>query len=114
DAAARAKVDRLAAGEEIKRPRLGIAVAPPYVARKLRRAVGLPDRAGVLVRGVQDDSPADRAGMERGDLIVAADGKDVTGLDDLYAVLEVAGNELVLGTVRGSEEREARLALGGE
>jgi serine protease Do len=114
DAAARAKVDRLAAGEEIKRPVLGIAVAPPYVARKLRRAVGLPDRPGVLVRGVKDDSPADGAGVERGDLIVAADGKDVTGLDDLYAVLDAAGSELVLGTVRGTEEREAKLTLGGE
>src|SRR5919197_3835182 len=84
DASARGRVDRLAAGEELKRPTLGIAVAPPYVARKLRRAVGLPDQAGVLVRGVKDDSPADRAGVQRGDLIIEAGGGNIQEPRDLY------------------------------
>jgi serine protease Do len=114
DASARSRVDRLAAGEEIKRPTLGIAVAPPYVARRLRRAVGLPEQAGVLVRGVKDDSPAARAGVERGDLIVAASGKPVEGIDDLYGAIDAADGELTLKTLRGTEEREAKLALGGE
>src|SRR5919109_4204762 len=104
DASARTRVDRLAAGEEIKRPVLGIAVAPPYVARKLRRAVGLPDQPGVLVRGVKDDSPADRAGVERGDLIIEANGKPIEALDDLYTAIEAANGELSIKTLRGTEE----------
>jgi len=111
DASARSRVDRLAAGEEIKRPTLGIAVAPPYVARRLRRAVGLPEQAGVLVRAVKDDSPAGRAGVERGDLIVAAGGKPVEGIDDLYTAIDAADGELALKTLRGTEEREAKLSL---
>jgi serine protease Do len=111
DASARSRVDRLAAGEEIKRPTLGIAVAPPYVARRLRRAVGLPAQAGVLVRAVKDDSPADRAGVERGDLIVAAGGRPVEGIDDLYGAIDAADGELTLTTVRGTDEREAKLTL---
>ncbi|MFL5955874.1 MAG: S1C family serine protease [Solirubrobacterales bacterium] len=111
DANARARVDRLAAGEEVKRPTLGIAVAPAYVARRLRRAVGLPEQAGVLVRAVKDDSPAGRAGVERGDLIVAAGDKPVAGIDDLYTAIDAADGELALKTLRGTEEREAKLTL---
>jgi len=111
DASTRSRVDRLAAGEELKRPTLGIAVAPPYVARKLRRAVGLPEQAGVLVRGVKDDSPADKAGVERGDLIIEAGGNTIEDLDDLYNVLDTASGELKIKTLRGTEEHDRTLAL---
>ena len=111
DGSARSRVDRLAAGEELKRPTLGIAVAPPYVARKLRRAVGLPEQAGVLVRGVKDDSPADKAGVERGDLIIEAGGNTIEDLDDLYNVLDTASGELKIKTLRGTEEHDRTLAL---
>jgi serine protease Do len=111
DASARGRVDRLAAGEELKRPTLGIAVAPPYVARKLRRAVGLPDQAGVLVRGVKDDSPADRAGVQRGDLIIEAGGDTIEDLDDLYNVLDTTTDKLHIKTLRGTEEHDRTLAL---
>jgi serine protease Do len=111
DGSARSRVDRLAAGEELKRPTLGIAVAPPYVARKLRRAVGLPEQAGVLVRGVKDDSPADKAGVERGDLIIEAGGNTIEDLDDLYNVLDTASGELKIKTLRGTEEHHRTLAL---
>ncbi|MDX6637919.1 MAG: hypothetical protein QOJ01_1430, partial [Solirubrobacterales bacterium] len=92
--------ERLARGEEIERPTLGIAVAPPWVARKMRRAVGLSERDGLLVRGVEDDSPAGKAGIERGDLIVAAAGNDVDGIDALHRSLESAGEGLALTVVR--------------
>ena len=55
----------LAGGETAAPPRLGVAVAPPRVARRMRRAVGLPERAGLLVRAVEEDSPADHAGLQR-------------------------------------------------
>ena len=60
----------LAGGETPERRRLGVAVAPPRVARRMRRAVGLPEHDGLLVRAVESGSPADAAGVERGDLIV--------------------------------------------
>src|SRR3954447_7793445 len=59
------RIDALARGEVPSRPRLGVAIAPPHVARRLRRAVGLPERDGLLVRWVEDGSPADRAGIEK-------------------------------------------------
>jgi serine protease Do len=99
---------QLARGEAPSPHRLGVAVAPPRVARRLRRAVGLPERDGLLVRAVEDDSPAADAGVERGDLIVAAGSGDVDGVDALYTALDAvpaAGGELELTIVRGTEER---------
>ncbi|HET9738548.1 MAG TPA: trypsin-like peptidase domain-containing protein, partial [Solirubrobacteraceae bacterium] len=67
DAALRRRVDELARGEVGERPRLGVALAPPRVARRLRSAVGLAERDGLLVRAVVDGSPAAEAALERGD-----------------------------------------------
>jgi S1-C subfamily serine protease len=101
----RARVEALGRGEEPAHPRLGIAVAPPEVSRRLRASVGLPERAGLLVRGVDDDGPAARAGIREGDLIVSAGGKAVEDIDDLHDALGSAGLPLELAIVRGTEER---------
>jgi serine protease Do len=113
-AALRERVEALARGEAPATPRLGVAVAPPRVARRMRRAVGLPEREGLLVRGVEEGSPADRAGIERGDLIAAAAGRDVDGVDALYSALDSLANgaPLPLTIVRGTEERELEVSFG--
>ena len=113
DASVRARVDALARGEAAGRPRLGVALASPRHARRLRSAVGLPDREGLLVRGVVAGSPAERAGLERGDLLVSAGGRPLTAIDDLLDALEAAGETLELGLVRGADDREVSVALGG-
>lgn len=107
DPALRERIELLARGEAPSRVRLGVAVAPPRVARRLRRAVGLPERDGVLVRAVQDGSAAERAGIERGDLIVGAEGREIERVDGLYEALDAArgGRPLELSVLRGSDER---------
>jgi S1-C subfamily serine protease len=113
-AAVRERVDLLARGEAAGSHRLGVAVAPPRVARRLRRAVGLPDRPGLLVRAVEDDSPAAAAGIEPGDLIVGAEGRDIQAIDQLYTALDAvppAGGKLPLTLVRGTEEREVEVVV---
>ena len=65
DEALRGRVAALQRGESAERPRLGIGIAPSWVALRMRRAVGLPDREGVLVREVEPGSPAARAGHQR-------------------------------------------------
>jgi len=111
DAALRRRADELARGEAAERPRLGVALAPPRLARRMRAAVGLEPRDGLLVRGVVDDSPAANAGLQRGDLLVRANGSALTGMDDLFDALDQAGSSLTLGLVRGTEEREVEVAL---
>jgi serine protease Do len=113
DGALRQRVDALARGESRRAPRLGVAVAPGFVARRMRRAVGLPERDGVLVRGVAEESPAARAGLESGDLIVEAGGRAVSSADDLHEALDASGpgGSLSLTVVRGQEERSVRVDL---
>src|SRR5215467_6875534 len=115
DGALRGRADALARGETAVSPRLGVTIAPGHVARRLRRAVGLPDTEGVLIREVAEDSPAARAGLAQGDLIVAAAGQPVRTADDLFDALQAAqGGAIELKLVRGTEERTLQVALGGE
>jgi serine protease Do len=109
----RERVDALSRGETPKRARLGVAIAPPRVARRLRRAVGLPERDGVLVRAVEDGSPAAAAGIERGDLIVAVADREMTRVDILYEALDAVRGEgqIELTVVRGTEERTITVTL---
>jgi len=111
-AALRDRLSSLGRGESVRRPRLGVAVAPAHVARHLQRSVGLPERDGLLVRGVEEGSAADRAGIHRGDLLVAASGRELRSPDDLHAVLSEVGLPLELTIVRGTEERT--VSVGGE
>jgi S1-C subfamily serine protease len=116
-AAVRERILLLARGEAAEPHRLGVAIAPPRVARRLRSAVGLPERAGLLVRGVQDGGPADRAGVEKGDLIVAAGGTPTESVEALYTALDTipaTGGELELTVVRGTDERTVTAAFSGE
>lgn len=92
--------------------RLGLALAPAHVAAEMRRAVGLPDRPGLLVREVDDDGPAARAGLRRGDLLVRAGRRDLRSLADLYAALGRTPRRLALTMVRGTDERRVTLQPG--
>lgn len=112
DASLRARVDALASGVSPERPHLGIAVAPARVARRLRRSVGLPERDGVLVRGVEDGSPAAAAGIAEGDLLVAAGGRPVDDVDALHEALRATGFPLEVTLVRGTEERTVTVEAG--
>jgi serine protease Do len=110
DEALRKRVESLGRGEAPRRRRLGIAVAPAGVAKRLRRAVGLPEVDGVLVRGVEDGGPADRAGLKEGDLITRAGDRATSDPDELVEAIEAGATELVV--VRGAEE--VRVSVGWE
>ncbi|MGH9184172.1 MAG: S1C family serine protease [Acidimicrobiales bacterium] len=114
DADLRARVEALAAGRSTHAVTLGVGLAPARVARRLQRAVGLPQRDGLLVRMVVDASPAAAAGMREGDLIVAAAGREVAEVDQLHEVLAglSEGRSLALTVVRGAEELELRVTFG--
>jgi serine protease Do len=116
DEALRGRVDALARGESVRPPQLGIAIAPGHVARRMRRAVGLPDAEGLLIHQVVDDSPAARAGLAPGDLIVAAAGQPTGTIDDLSGALQAAAGgrrvTIDLTVVRGTEERSVQVVLG--
>src|SRR3954452_20582678 len=92
-------------------PRLGVAVSPAAVAQRMRRAVGLPDRHGVLVLRVKRGSAAETAGLARGDLVTGAGDADVHTIGDLHRALAHAAGNVKLDVVRGVEERAVTVAL---
>ena len=111
DDALQSTIADLAAGKSVVRPRLGVALAPPEVAAKLRASVGLPEREGLLVRGVEPDGPAANAGIVEGDLLVAAGDTALTSIEALHDVLASVGETLTLTVVRGNDERTVEITF---
>ena len=109
------RVAALGRGESTERPRLGIGIAPSWVARRMRRAVGLPERDGVLVREVEDGSPAAAAGLQEGDLLIEAAGRPIREPDDVYDALGTlqGGATMALRIVRGADERTVEVSFAG-
>jgi DNA-binding MarR family transcriptional regulator len=100
--------------DEHAAPRLGVAVATSAVAQRMRSAVGLPDEAGVLVVRIKRDSPADAAGLQRGDLVTHAGGAPVLSVGDLHRSVRAANGTLALNVLRGAEPHELEISLGTE
>jgi DNA-binding MarR family transcriptional regulator len=92
--------------------RIGLFVAPAHVTITMRAAVGLPGVAGLLVRSIQPDTPAARANLQPGDVLVRAGGRELRSSAELYAALrEARGGALRLTVLRGNEHVRARLRL---
>ena len=103
----RERVEALTRGETPSRATLGVGLAPSAVANRLRRSVGLPEREGLLVQAVMPSGPADSAGLEPGDLLVAVGDRPLGRIDDLMEALDGLAPDatLTLTVVRGVEER---------
>jgi len=111
DDALKQRIDALSKGETPTRVRLGVAIVPSHIARRLRRAVGLPEADGLLVRGVEDDSPAAKAGLKQGDLITNAGGRALESADDLFAAIEASSGSIELKILRGTEEQTVKVSF---
>jgi S1-C subfamily serine protease len=86
---------------------LGIGMMPVRLPRKLREAAKVTSEIGLMVVGVEPDSPADQAGITLGDVLVALDAKPVRDTDDLQAHLTA---ESIGKTVKASMIRSGALA----
>ena len=101
----RATVTALRSGERPEPRHLGIGLAPVEVTRRLRRTMGLDEADGLLIRLVEEGSPADVAGVREGDVLVSAGDQATSDVDDLHRVLSGAG--AVIGPWVGSCQRQA-------
>ncbi|HLH89426.1 MAG TPA: trypsin-like peptidase domain-containing protein [Xanthobacteraceae bacterium] len=71
----------------VRRGYIGISAAQTRLPRRIRNIAGLTQESAVVVSGVEPSSPADRAGLVAGDILLALDGQAVTGADDLIRLL---------------------------
>jgi S1-C subfamily serine protease len=98
----------------VERGYLGLAMHPVRVGAASAARLELRHDRGLLVAQVAPDSPADRAGVLVGDVIVAAEGRPVDDLDDLLALLaaERVGTSAGLRVVRGGTLVEVPVTIG--
>jgi DNA-binding MarR family transcriptional regulator len=82
---------------------LGIVLEPAHRARARRAAVGLSDEPGLLVADVLAGTPAARAGVARGDLLVGVGDLPTRSAAALGAALRAAGPEVALRLLRGDQ-----------
>jgi S1-C subfamily serine protease len=102
---------RLLQHGRIRRSYIGVEAQTTPLHRRLVRFYDLPRESGVVVLGVTEGSPARRAGLREGDVLVALDGKPVAGVDDLHRLLTDArvGVSNTLTVLRRTEKLELQV-----
>src|SRR5690606_2032950 len=91
---------------------LGVAIQD--ITPELAEALNLDQTTGVLISDVSTGSPADRAGLERGDIIIRLNGTDVSSAGELRNLVAAAGagNHIRLEIQRNNENKNITAELG--
>src|SRR3989454_4106114 len=102
---------RLLHDGRIRRSYIGVEAQTAPLHRRLVRFYDLRQESGVFVMSVADGSPAQKAGLREGDVIIALDGKPVAGVDDLHRLLTDArvGVSSSLTVLRWTEKLELKV-----
>ena len=91
----------------VRRSSIGVGAGTTILPRRIALRLGLDQRTGATVTAVEPNGPADEAGLLTGDMIVALDGKPVTGVDDIVRMLDsgTIGRTVPVDILRRSDPR---------
>jgi serine protease Do len=108
---AKSLVPQLKAKGRVSRGWLGVSIGP--VTDEAAKELKLKDTKGALVMEVVERSPADRAGLQQGDVIVSFDGKDVAGAADLPRLVGSTpiGKEVSLRVIREARPLDVKVTI---
>jgi serine protease Do len=97
---------------EVTRGFLGIAIQP--LTPDLAKSFGTEYQKGILVAEVTGDSPADKAGLKQGDLIIKLKGRDVVNVGDFRNRISLTppGSKVELELIRNGEPRVVKVTIG--
>ncbi len=97
---------RLIKDGRVRRSYIGVGGQNVTLHRRIVRFHDLPVENGILVVSVEENSPAEGAGLLEGDVICAYDGEPTAGIDDLHRLLtdREIGVRVSLTVIRGSEK----------
>ncbi len=103
---------QLKAGGKVTRGRIGVVIQP--VTRELAESFGLPKPAGALVSSVEKGSPAEKAGIEAGDVILKFGGREVNSSEDLPRLVGSTkpGAKSAVQLMRNKATREVSVVVG--
>jgi Do/DeqQ family serine protease len=109
---ARGVMDQLVKTGKVQRGQLGVAIQP--MTAELAAKLSLPEARGVAVSAVTPNGPADRAGVRRGDVIVAFDGKPIDDGNTLrnQVASTAPGRKVNLTLIRDGREQQLTVTLG--
>jgi serine protease Do len=96
---------------KVTRGRIGVVIQP--VTKELADGFGLPRPQGALVNSVEKGGPADKAGVEAGDVILRFDGKPVNSSEDLPRIVGATrpGTKASMQVWRNKQSREAQVVV---
>jgi len=95
----------------VTRGRIGVGIQ--NVTKDLADSLGLGKAAGAAVSNVEEGSPAAKAGLEVGDVILKIDGRTVEGSADLSRTIRALkpGSKITLGIWRGGKPRDVAVTV---
>lgn len=96
---------------KITRGRIGVVIQP--ITKELAESFGLPRAAGALVNSIEKGGPADKAGIESGDVILRFDGKAVNSSEDLPRIVGGTrpGSRVAVQVWRSKSAREVQVTV---
>ena len=103
---------RLIRDGRVVRSFIGVAGQNVPLPRRFVRYYNLPAESAVLIISFEQDSPAKRAGLQEGDLVIAFDGTTVAGIDDLHKLLtdERINRSVPVTVIRGTDKLRLQIA----
>jgi serine protease Do len=103
--------DSLRSTGRVIRGRIGVAIGP--VSKDVAESIGLGKPIGAFVRSVEAGAPADKGGVEAGDIITKVDGKMVEKSADLPRLIGATkpGSKTTLQVFRGGKTRDLSVAV---
>jgi serine protease DegQ len=109
---ARQVMEAIVAGGSVKRGWIG--VQPRELNAELAESLALPVKTGVLIAGVLQGGPAERAGMKPGDVVVKVASRPVATLSDLFTAVAAVppGSSTTIGVQRGAQALELKVEVG--
>lgn len=111
-----AVVETLLEKGRIPRGYLGVGLQPVRLPEALRQKLKREEKTAAIVLEVEPESPAHKAGLVIGDIVVSLGGKAVARLEDVHSQLHGAaiGKQLTLGFVRGGAAQSANVIVGDQ
>ena len=106
--------DTLAKHGRVRRGFLGVRSQPVTIPSAQQKALGREQSSGLLLVGVEENSPAEAGGLLVGDIIVAISGQPVTDADQLLASLvgDVVGKPVPVQVLRGGQATSIQVTIG--
>jgi Do/DeqQ family serine protease len=111
----KSSMDQILKYGEVRRGYIGVNIQD--ITSDLRQAFSLPNgKRGVLITGVNESSPAEKAGIKAGDIVMSIDGESTTSAGQLRSQIAVkgVGDKVMIGVIRDGKEKQFTLKIAAQ